>query len=104
MLERVSPCRLADKGQYQDFLKCLNLYAQDICSRHELSAAVQDVLGRYPELLVCQVLSLALLTAATVFRQLLHHLLAQAKRKLTYITGNTLASITGRMCLPLIHI
>ena len=45
----------ADKGQYQDFLKCLNLYAQDICSRHELSAAVQDVLGRYPELLVCQV-------------------------------------------------
>ena len=59
----VSTCRLADKGQYQDFLKCLNLYAQDICSRHELSAAVQDVLGRYPELLVRQVDSLILQTA-----------------------------------------
>lgn len=45
-------CRLADKVQYQDFLKCLNLFAQDICSRNELSAAIHDVLGRFPDLTV----------------------------------------------------
>ncbi|KAK9865821.1 hypothetical protein WJX84_003538 [Apatococcus fuscideae] len=47
--ERVKK-RLADKVQYQDFLKCLNLFAQDICSRNELSAAIHDVLGRFPDL------------------------------------------------------
>lgn len=42
--------RLRNKDAYQDFLKCLNLFAQDIISKPELLTLVQDIIGRFPEL------------------------------------------------------
>ena len=45
-------CRIRSREQYQDFLKCLNLFAQDIIAKGELQIIVQDILGRYPDLLV----------------------------------------------------
>lgn len=45
-------CRLRNREQYQDFLKCLNLFAQEIVAKQELQIMVQDILGRYPDLLV----------------------------------------------------
>jgi len=50
-LERVKT-RLRSREAYGDFLKCLNLYAQDIISRHELVQLVADIFGRAPELMV----------------------------------------------------
>ena len=44
--------RIRSREQYQDFLKCLNLFAQDIIAKGELQIMVQDILGRYPDLLV----------------------------------------------------
>ncbi len=44
--------RLRNREQYQDFLKCLNLFAQEIVAKPELQIMVQDILGRYPDLLV----------------------------------------------------
>ena len=48
----VGECRIRSREQYQDFLKCLNLFAQDIIAKGELQIMVQDILGRYPDLLV----------------------------------------------------
>ena len=48
--ERVK-ARLRNRDTYQEFLKCLHLFNQDIISKMELRGLVYDVLGRYPELL-----------------------------------------------------
>ena len=48
--ERVK-ARLRSKEAYQDFLKCLNLFANDIISRGELVALAQDIIGRHPDLM-----------------------------------------------------
>uniref|UniRef100_A0A7S3QMC6 Histone deacetylase interacting domain-containing protein n=1 Tax=Dunaliella tertiolecta TaxID=3047 RepID=A0A7S3QMC6_DUNTE len=48
-LERVK-ARLRSRESYSDFLKCLNLYAQDIISRQELVQLVSDIFGRAPDL------------------------------------------------------
>ena len=45
-------CRLGGKVNYQDFLKCLSLYSQDIISKGELMAMVVDLLGRSQDLMV----------------------------------------------------
>eukprot|EP00879_Flechtneria_rotunda_P010154 GHRR01010615.1.p1 GENE.GHRR01010615.1~~GHRR01010615.1.p1 ORF type:complete len:776 (+),score=281.26 GHRR01010615.1:210-2537(+) len=42
--------RLRNRELYQDFLKCLNLYAQEIISRQELLSLAHDIIGRYPDL------------------------------------------------------
>ncbi|KAK9814633.1 hypothetical protein WJX72_009077 [[Myrmecia] bisecta] len=44
--------RIRNREQYQDFLKCLNLFAQEIITKGELQGMVQDILGRHPDLLV----------------------------------------------------
>lgn len=44
--------RLRSKEQYGDFLKCLNMYSQEIISKQELVQLVADILGRTPELMV----------------------------------------------------
>jgi hypothetical protein len=44
--------RLRSRELYQDFLKCLNLFSQDIIAKQELQFMVQDILGRYPDLMV----------------------------------------------------
>eukprot|EP00898_Chlorokybus_atmophyticus_P000738 jgi/Chlat1/1665/Chrsp127S08674 len=44
--------RLRNRDAYQEFLKCLNLFSQDIISRIELQGLAGDILGRFPELLV----------------------------------------------------
>ena len=38
--------RLRNQAAYQDFLKCLNLYAQEIIPRAELQMLVGDILIR----------------------------------------------------------
>eukprot|EP00775_Hariotina_reticulata_P006274 gene6274-6513_t len=43
--------RLRNRELYQDFLKCLNLYAQEIISRQELLNLAHDIIGRFPDLL-----------------------------------------------------
>jgi paired amphipathic helix protein Sin3a len=52
-LERVKG-RLRSRESYGDFLKCLNLYAQDIISRQELVQLASDIFGRQPDLVVSQ--------------------------------------------------
>jgi hypothetical protein len=49
--ERVK-ARLRNRDAYQDFLKCLNLFAQEIITKQELVSLVQDILGRYSDLMV----------------------------------------------------
>ncbi|CAL8471863.1 g11405 [Coccomyxa elongata] len=44
--------RLRNREQYQDFLKCLNLFAQEIVAKTELQIMVQDILSRYPDLMM----------------------------------------------------
>ena len=49
-------CRIRSREQYQDFLKTLNLYAQEIISRTEMHAMIYDILGRSNDLMVrCQI-------------------------------------------------
>lgn len=43
--------RLRNQEPYEDLLKCINLFAQDIVSKSELFVLVHDVLGRYPDLM-----------------------------------------------------
>ena len=45
--------KLRSRETYQDLLKCLNMFAQEITSRDEMLAMVNDLLGRMPELMVC---------------------------------------------------
>ena len=44
--------KLRSRETYQDLLKCLNMFAQEITSRDEMLAMVNDLLGRMPELMV----------------------------------------------------
>lgn len=44
--------RLGPKAPYQDFLKCLTLFNQEIITKHELNHMVIDLLGKYPDLIV----------------------------------------------------
>ena len=48
--ERVK-AKLRSRETYQDLLKCLNMFAQEITSRDEMLAMVNDLLGRMPELM-----------------------------------------------------
>nr|CAD1838271.1 unnamed protein product [Ananas comosus var. bracteatus] len=36
---------------YQEFLKCLHIYSQEIITRNELKNLVNDILGKYPDLM-----------------------------------------------------
>jgi paired amphipathic helix protein Sin3a len=45
-------CRLRSKEAYQEFLKTLNLYAQDVITRGELVGMVQDLLSRHNDIAV----------------------------------------------------
>mmetsp|Transcript_24143 Transcript_24143/g.29248 ORF Transcript_24143/g.29248 Transcript_24143/m.29248 type:complete len:1244 (-) Transcript_24143:506-4237(-) len=42
--------RLRNREAFQDLLKCLNIFNQDMCSKTELSSLVYDIIGRFPDL------------------------------------------------------
>lgn len=44
--------KLRSRDGYQDFLKCLNLYTQEVISKNELTSLVHDLIGRYSDLAV----------------------------------------------------
>lgn len=44
--------KLRSREGYQDFLKCLNLYAQEVISKQELTSLVHDLIGRFSDLAV----------------------------------------------------
>jgi hypothetical protein len=44
--------RVRARDQYHEFLKCLGLFSQDIVGKQELTGMVQDIIGRYPDLMV----------------------------------------------------
>lgn len=44
--------KLRSREAYQDFLKCLNLYAQEVISKSELTHLVHDLIGRFSDLAV----------------------------------------------------
>ena len=48
---RLAPRPRCSRESYQDFLKCLNLFANEIISRQELMELVRDIIGRYPDLM-----------------------------------------------------
>ena len=41
-----------NREQYQDFLKCLSLFSEDIISKQELLNLIVDSLSRHPDLQV----------------------------------------------------
>ncbi|KAJ4974388.1 hypothetical protein NE237_007562 [Protea cynaroides] len=43
--------RLRNPDDYQEFLKCLHLYTNEIITRSELQSLVSDLLGRFPDLM-----------------------------------------------------
>ncbi|GIL73116.1 hypothetical protein Vretimale_4724 [Volvox reticuliferus] len=43
--------RLRNKDAYNDFLKCLSMYTQEIISRQELLQLLNDIIGRFPDLM-----------------------------------------------------
>jgi len=43
--------RLRSKDGYADFLKCLNLYAEDVITKGDLVTLVQDIMGRHTDLM-----------------------------------------------------
>jgi len=43
--------RLRNREAYQDLLKCLNIYNQEIISKYELQVMVYDILNRTPDLI-----------------------------------------------------
>ncbi|CAK9146264.1 unnamed protein product [Ilex paraguariensis] len=43
--------RLCNSDEYQEFLKCLHIYNKDIITRAQLQSLVDDLLGRYPDLM-----------------------------------------------------
>lgn len=47
--ERVK-ARLRNRDVFNEFLKCLHIFNQDIISKMELKGLVYDVLGKYPDL------------------------------------------------------
>ena len=44
--------RLRSREAYADFLKCLNLFAEDVLSKSELVSLVHDMLGKQSDLMV----------------------------------------------------
>jgi len=44
--------KLRSREGYQDFLKCLNLYAQEVISKQELTSLVHDLIGRFSDLAI----------------------------------------------------
>ncbi len=44
--------RMRNREQYQDFLKCLSLFSEDIISKQELMNLIVDSLSRHPDLQV----------------------------------------------------
>ena len=42
--------KLKTREAYQDFLKCLNLFAQEVISKDEMVALVEELLGKTPDL------------------------------------------------------
>lgn len=44
--------RMRNREQYQDFLKCLNMFTEEIISKEELRVLVSDSLNRHPDLQV----------------------------------------------------
>ncbi len=49
--ERVK-ARLRNRDAYNDLIKVVHLYNQEILSRHELVSLVTDIIGRYQDLMV----------------------------------------------------
>lgn len=47
--ERVK-ARIRNREAYQDFLKCLNLFAQEVITKQELQGLVHDIIGRSADL------------------------------------------------------
>ncbi|KAG2448373.1 hypothetical protein HYH02_006955 [Chlamydomonas schloesseri] len=43
--------RLRNKDAYNDLLKCLSMYTQEIISRQELLQLLNDIIGRFPDLM-----------------------------------------------------
>ncbi|BFI09258.1 paired amphipathic helix protein Sin3a [Marchantia polymorpha subsp. ruderalis] len=43
--------RLRNRDTYQEFLKCLNIFSQEIISRTELQSLVADILGKHSDLM-----------------------------------------------------
>ncbi|KAG2499920.1 hypothetical protein HYH03_002207 [Edaphochlamys debaryana] len=43
--------RLRNKDAYNDLLKCLSMYTQEIISRQELMQLINDIIGRFPDLM-----------------------------------------------------
>lgn len=43
--------KLNNRETYTDLLKCVNLYAQDVICKSELVGLVQDLIGKYPEVM-----------------------------------------------------
>lgn len=43
--------KLNNREAYNDLLKCINLYAQDVISKSELVGLVGDVIGRFPDVM-----------------------------------------------------
>ncbi|XP_024363995.1 paired amphipathic helix protein Sin3-like 4 isoform X2 [Physcomitrium patens] len=43
--------RLRSRDTYQEFLKCLNIFSQEIISRDELQSLVGDILGKHADLM-----------------------------------------------------
>lgn len=50
---------MRNREQYQDFLKCLSLFSEDIISRPELMSLIVDSLSRHPDLQVKIALSVS---------------------------------------------
>ncbi|XP_043704298.1 paired amphipathic helix protein Sin3-like 4 isoform X2 [Telopea speciosissima] len=43
--------KLRNPNDYQEFLKCLNIYSTEIITRSELQSLIGDLLGKYPDLM-----------------------------------------------------
>ena len=42
----------ASRDSYLDLIKCIHLYNQELVSRSELMSLVNDILGKFPDLMV----------------------------------------------------
>lgn len=61
--------RLRNKDAYNDFLKCLTMYTQEIISRQELLVLANDIIGRLPDLMVRSALQGAVTAGAAAARR-----------------------------------
>lgn len=55
---------MRNREQYQDFLKCLSLFSEDIISKQELINLMMDSLSRHPDLQVSHICMLHQVTTA----------------------------------------